>query len=223
MQRILWERLIIALDLKDENKIKNMVGVFKNKKVKFKIGLIAFTKFGPSLVKKLIKNNIDVFLDLKLYDIPNTMLETSKVIAELGCWAFTVHIKAGKENLKNLKEELVKFCKEKKIKVPLVLGVTELTSNCAEVEDVLKLTEIAYFSNLDGVIASAKEVKFIKEKFKNLKVITPGIRPLNYNSYDQKRITTAKEAFSLGADYIVVGRPIIEARDYFKAVRDIFS
>jgi len=219
----LWEKLIVALDFDSEAEIEKAVDILSLKKVKFKIGSIAFTKFGPQLVEKFTKKNIDIFVDLKLYDIPNTMKETAKVIAEMSAWAFTVHIKAGTTALVAVKEQVEETAHEKNIRKPLILGVTELTSSKASEEDVLKLAALASNAKLDGVIASAKEAAAIKAKFKNLKVITPGIRSVLDEKGDQERITTAKTAFDSGADYIVVGRPIISKKDYLKAAEEILS
>jgi orotidine-5'-phosphate decarboxylase len=220
----MWNRLIVALDLDSEREIQKVVKVLAPKKVKFKIGSIAFTKFGPQLVKGFTRRKIDIFVDLKLYDIPNTMKETAAVITEFGAWAFTVHIKAGKEALEAVKDEVVRVARKNKMRKPLILGVTELTSTDASIEQVLDLVEKAYKAGIDGVIASAKEAAMIKAKFsKKLKVVTPGIRNPNDEIGDQKRITTAQTAFKNGADYIVVGRPIINKKDYLKAAEEILS
>ena len=218
-----WERLIVALDLDDDKEIEKVVKILAPKNVKFKIGSIAFTKFGPSLVCKFTKKNIDIFVDLKLYDIPNTMKETAGVIAEMGCWAFTVHIKSGKDALAAVRDEVRKVSEEKNIRKPFILGVTELTSSKASPEDVLRLVALASDAKLDGVIASAQEVRVIKAKFSNLKVITPGIRSAFDEKGDQERITTAKTAFESGADYIVVGRPIISKKDYLAAAQEVLN
>lgn len=223
-QRLLWERLIVALDSNSKDEIEEVVRVLAPKKVKFKIGSIAFTKFGPALVERFIKQEIDIFLDLKLYDIPNTMKETTVVITTMGCWAFTVHIKAGREALGAVKEEAARVAKAENLRQPLILGVTELTSGNASQEEVLSLAKKAADVGLDGVIASAKEAKAIKEKYgAQLKIVTPGIRNPKDETGDQKRITTAQTAFANGADYIVVGRPIISKKDYLKAAEEILS
>ena len=211
------------MDLDSEKEIEKVVKELSPKNVKFKIGSIAFTKFGPELVRKFTKKNIDIFVDLKLYDIPNTMKETARVIAEMGCWAFTVHIKSGQEALAAVRDEVKKAAEEKNIRRPLMLGVTELTSSKASLEDVLKLVTLANDASLDGVIASAQEAQAIKAKFNNLKVITPGIRSAFDEKGDQERITTAKTAFNSGADYIVIGRPIISKKDYLKAAEEVLS
>lgn len=219
--QISWARLIVALDLDDEKKIESVVKTLAPKKVKFKIGSIAFTKFGPKLVKKLVKKKIDVFLDLKLYDIPNTMKETARVITQMGCWAFSVHIKAGLEALRAVRREVRSVSTKRK---PLILGVTELTSSNATLTEVINLVVQAKSVGLDGVIASSQEAQAIKAKFGNtLKVITPGIRNASDEVGDQKRTTTAQTAFKNGANYIVVGRPIIAKRDYLKAAEEILG
>lgn len=223
IDRMSWQKLIVALDLHSEREIEKVVKTLAPKRVKFKIGSIAFTKFGPALVRKFTKKNIDIFIDLKLHDIPNTMKETARVITEMKCWAFTVHIKAGAKALMAVRDEVKRAALKKKISKPMILGVSELTSSKASKNDVLKLVRAASSAGLDGVIASAKEAKAIKSRFRKLKVITPGIRSPLDEKGDQQRITTAKTAFAFGADYIVVGRPIVSKKNYLKAAEEILS
>jgi orotidine-5'-phosphate decarboxylase len=219
-----WKKLIVALDFDDKKLINKVVKTLSPKGVKFKIGLQAFTKYGPELLKPLIKQKADIFLDLKLHDIPNTMKSAAAVIAGMGCWAFTVHTKAGIEALKEVRAQVLLTSKQKKLRCPLILGVTELTSSNAGLEDVLKLAKLAADARIDGVIASAKEASAIKRKYGNkLKVITPGIRNPNDDIGDQKRVMTAKNAFAAGADFIVVGRPIISKKDYLKAAIEVLK
>ncbi len=217
----MWDKLIVALDLEDKGKIEKIVDSLLPKGVKFKIGSIAFTKFGPAFVKEFIDKGIDIFLDLKLYDIPNTMKKTAKVITEMGCWAFTVHLQAGEDALKAVKLEVEEASRKINKRKPLILGVSVLTSSNATQGEVNGLVLRAKSTELDGVIASACDVKGIKTEFVNLKVITPGIRNSGRDVGDQVRITTANIAFANGADYIVVGRPIIEKEDYLKAAEEI--
>jgi orotidine-5'-phosphate decarboxylase len=217
-----WKKLIVALDLEDKKKINQVVDKLAPKGVKFKIGSIAFTKFGPVFVKRFIDKGIDIFLDLKLYDIPNTMKKTAAVITELGCWAFTVHIKAGEIALREVKQEVAIRAKKLKLRKPLILGVSELTSEKSSSQKVLKLIANAKKTGLDGVIASPQEVYQIKKQY-DLKVVTPGIRSPEGEKGDQKRIATAQFAFNHGADYIVVGRPIINEKDYLKAAKIVLE
>ena len=213
-----WNKLIVALDLEDKTAIAEVVDSLYAKSVKFKIGSIAFTKYGPDFLKNFIDKGADVFLDLKLYDIPNTMKRTAAVIAEMGCWAFTVHLQAGREALTAVKDEVFKISEKMGVRKPLILGVTVLTSQVSDCESVIDLVKIANEVGLDGVISSPKESAVIKENYPNLKVITPGIRINSEGLGDQKRVTTARYALTEGkADFVVVGRPIIKEKDYFKA------
>ena len=219
----LWEKLIVALDLEKKIEIENVVDALAPKGVKFKIGSIAFTRFGPDFVRGFISQGIDIFLDLKLYDIPNTMAKTSSIITELGCWAFTVHISSGGEALGAVKGAVADTARRLSKPKPLILGVSVLTSSEATQVQINNLVKRAGFVGLGGVIASAHDVKEIKKNFPNLKVVTPGIRNLLDERGDQKRIATASVAFANGADYIVVGRPIIGKGDYLKAAEEILQ
>ena len=219
----IWEKLIVALDLEKKIEIENVVDALAPKGVKFKIGSIAFTKFGPDFVKGFISQGIDIFLDLKLYDIPNTMAKTSSIITELGCWAFTVHISSGGEALGAVKGAVADTAVRLNKPKPLILGVSVLTSSEATQAQINNLVKRAGFVGLGGVIASANDVKEIKKDFPNLKVVTPGIRNPSDARWDQKRVATASVAFANGVDYIVVGRPIIGKSNYLKAAEEILQ
>jgi len=216
-----WEKLIVALDLEKKFEIEKIVDTLAPKGVKFKIGSIALTKFGPDFVRGFINQGIDIFLDLKLYDIPNTMAKTSSIITELGCWAFTVHLCSGGEALGAVKGAVADTAKKLNKPEPLILGVSVLTSSKATKAEINNLVKRADYVGLGGVISSANEVKEIKKDFPKLKVVTPGIRNPSDTRGDQKRVATASVAFANGADYIVVGRPIIGKADYLKAAEDI--
>jgi len=216
-----WEKLIVALDLEKKSEIERVVDVLAPKGVKFKIGSIAFTKFGPDFVRGFISRGIEVFLDLKLYDIPNTMAKASSIITELGCWAFTVHLHSGIEALTAVKEAVADTAKKLGKPESLILGVSVLTSSEASKDEVNNLVKRADCLGLGGVISSANEVKEIKKDFPKLKVVTPGIRNPQDAKGDQRRVATASVAFDNGADYIVVGRPIIGKSDYLKAAEEI--
>ena len=216
-----WNKLIVALDVVCEKEFKKIISQLSPKVKIFKVGPIAYFKLGPKTIDWVNKQGAKVFLDFKLYDIPHTMLETAKNFTDIGVWAFTVHTKAGIEALSFLKKELSLYAKKRKKKCPLIVGVTELTSNKVSIAQVMKLAEVAERCNIDGVVASVWEAKEIKNKF-NLKVITPGIRNKTAND-DQRRVASVKDAIKQGADYFVVGRPIIKARNYMKAAEEILS
>ena len=218
-----WSKLIVALDVEDKKRIEKIVKRLSGKVKKFKIGLVPFSKFGPEAVVAVKRRKRDVFLDLKLYDIPNTMNRAARIAAQLGVWAFTVHARSGEKALGGLKRDLAVFCRKKSLRRPLVIGVTELTSKTSSRRKVLNLAGLCAKVGLDGVVCSAREASFIRKKYKNLRIITPGIRPPKSKADDQKRITTASQAFKNGADYIVVGRPIIEQKDHLKAAQEVIS
>ena len=214
-----WNKLIVALDVTSEKKIKHILKVLSPKVKKFKVGLIAYTRFGPETIKWIHQRGGKVFLDFKLFDIPNTMAETAKSFIDLGVWAFTIHLRSGEKSIKLFRKELLKAARLKKVRAPLIIGVTELTSQKASVTGVLNLAKVAKQCSLDGVVCSVWEAGKIKQKF-GLRTITPGIRKGKDRS-DQKRVATVGDAVKNKVDYFVVGRPIVCARDYLKAAEDI--
>jgi len=215
---MLEDKLIVALDISDKRKLKFLVNSLYPVVKKFKVGLIAYTAFGPEIVDWLVKKGVDVFLDLKFFDIPNTVAEVSKIIFKKKLWGFTLHLKMGKENILRFKEIIGKKIKKR----TKIIGVTVLTSQEAKIEEVLKLAKIAYETELDGVVCSVWEAKKIKEKFPSLITITPGIRTKKTND-DQKRVATVEEAEDAGVDFFVIGRPIIKRKNPLKAVKKILN
>lgn len=216
-----WEKLIVALDTDSPYQIKRAIEVLSPKVKKFKVGLIAYCRMGPKVLNAVNKRGGEVFLDFKLYDIPNTMVETAKNFADWNVWAFTVHIKSGKKNLGILKESLSSYCGRIKKRRPLIIGVTELTSVKSSRRKILDLATKAKEAGIDGVVCSVWEAKQIKETL-GLITITPGIREKKGED-DQQRVATVKEAVREKADYFVVGRPIIKEKDYLKAASKILS
>ncbi len=225
------EKVIVALDLKGFDNIVRLVDKLDGA-VWFKVGAVNFTAYGPRLISELKKRNKKVFLDLKYHDIPNTVKAATVAACELGVDMITVHASGGVDMMRAAVEAL--RTKPSIEKPPIVLAVTVLTSMDDEIlkeslfvdlsvgQMVLKLAENAYRAKVDGVIASPKEIKLIKDTFGNkLRIITPGIRPVWAAKGDQKRITTPADAVKLGADSIVVGRPIYENSDPERAFEQI--
>lgn len=183
-----------------------------------KLGSEFFTAHGPAGINEVKKFGLPIFLDLKLYDIPNTVRKTLSNILSLEPEFTTIHISGGSEMLNScvkLKNELGSSTN--------LIGVTMLTSFNDELiheiglqktvsENVMNLSGIAQKCNLDGIVCSPLEISMIKEIYGNkLKLIVPGIRENVNSPNDQKRTLSAKEAVDAGADIIVVGRPIIES------------
>ena len=180
-----------------------------------KLGLEFFTSCGITGIEKIANYQIPLFLDLKLYDIPNTVKKSLKNILSFCPEYTTLHVSGGSEMLRecvNLKKELNSHTN--------LIGVTMLTSfdnksineigiSGSVVKSVENLSKLALNCGLDGIVCSPLEIKKIKDAFgSKLKLVVPGIRNDITNSDDQKRILSAKEAIELGADIIVVGRPI---------------
>ena len=202
-------KIFIACDTKNISKVKKIFKYSSSKKiiVGYKFGLeFLNSKNGRFFISK-ITNKI-IFADLKLNDIPNTCVSTLKAIKDLKINYLTIHISSGLEALKAIKQI------SGRIKI---VGVTTLTSlNNKSLKQigytksvknlVIHQARLANKANLDALVCSAHEVKFVKKIFKK-EIITPGIR-LKGNYNDQKRVTTPKEAFKNGSDWIVIGRSI---------------
>lgn len=223
------ERLIAALDVESIDDARQIIRELKDYVNIYKIGSRLFTLCGPESVRVVKEAGAKVFLDLKLHDIPNTVAGASRAIIKLNVDMFDVHCLGGREMMKAAKEASVA------IGNTLVFGVTILTHlnddmikeelgiNKSIEDEVLHLAGIALEAGLDGVICSPREITAVRKVCGNKLIITPGIRPVWADSYDQRRTLTPKQAIEAGADYIVVGRPIIEAPDRQEAVQKILS
>jgi len=217
----LAKKIIVALDVDTEEEALRLTEQLPESEV-FKVGLNLFTAKGPSLFEKLQSQNKKVFLDLKLHDIPNTVAGAVKAGTRHGVYMMTLHTSGGKEMMERAvsaaAEEATKLGTER----PLLVGVTVLTSLKAEhlrtigIESdteaqVLKLAGLAQEAGLDGVVCSPQEIELVKgECGLEFLVVAPGIRPAWAAAQDQKRILTPAQAVRKGADYIVIGRPIIK-------------
>lgn len=187
---------------------------------RLKVGKELFTRCGPEIIKALHQRNFDVFLDLKFHDIPNTTAQAVVAAAELGVWMVNVHASAGLEAMSLAKKRLLEGGFD-----TLLIAVTVLTSmdNQALMQtgvadgldvQVSRLAQLTKQAGLDGVVCSAQEAKVLKSLCgKDFKLVTPGIRLLEDNADDQKRICTPKQALSYGSDYLVIGRSITQAAD----------
>jgi len=227
------ERIIVALDVATGDEAREIVSELRGKVGAFKIGSQLFTAVGPELVSEFTSAGIKVFLDLKFHDIPNTVVNAAIEAARLGVWMLNVHTLGGSEMMKMTASEVRLACEKEKIARPLIIGVTILTSsgqstieevgiNRSVEEQVLKLANLAADCGLDGVVASPHEVTAIRETISkpDFHIVTPGIRQSATND-DQERVKTFAQAIKDGADYAVIGRPIIQAKDRTEAVRQI--
>lgn len=216
------DRIIIALDVKDKDEAAKVVSGLKDART-FKVGLELFTAEGPALFKKLKVLRKDIFLDLKLHDIPNTVAGAARSAVRHGVQMMTVHTSGGREMMARAVAAARETAEAEKLSRPLLLGVTVLTSmKAAELDEigmnpdvaaqVLRLAGLAKAAGMDGVVCSPQEIEIIGKEFgRELLVVTPGIRPAWAAAQDQKRIMTPAEAVAKGADYLVIGRPITGA------------
>jgi len=224
-------KLCIALDnpSKEENlKLANEVKEFA-KDIWLKVGFRSYIRDGGEFIEKLKKMGYNIFLDLKLYDIPNTMADAAEEIANLGVDMFNIHASAGKRAMNEVMSRISKFEKR-----PLVLAVTALTSFSNEEfkkiygDDIEKkakeFAKLSYNSGLDGVVCSAFESKEIKNiTSKDFITLTPGIRPFGENAGDQKRVADIDFAKKNLVDFIVVGRPIYKDQNPKEKVEKILN
>jgi orotidine-5'-phosphate decarboxylase len=229
-------KLIVALDVETAQKARELFQALRGIAGMFKIGSQLFTAAGPALVREIVAAGERVFLDLKFHDIPNTVAAAGVEATRLGVSIFNLHAAGGTEMMRRTTETVAECAASEGLPRPLIIAVTVLTSanesTLAEIgydSDtaalVPRLALLAEASGLDGVVASPREVGIIRSVVKKpgFIVVTPGVRPAGSALFDQKRVTTPREAIIAGADFIVVGRPIIEASDPAQAARQIID
>ena len=229
------DRLIVALDVDNTDKALGLVEKLKNDVRFFKVGFELFSSTGPGIIEPIREKGCDIFLDLKFHDIPNTAVKASVAITKLGVYMFNVHALGGYDMMKEVAEAVENAADRAGVDQPKILAVTILTSMDAKAlkalgigdsmkEEVLRLAVMAKDAGLDGVVASPSEAKLIRKKLgEDFLIVTPGVRPALASAHDQKRIATPKNAIKDGADFIVVGRPITEAKDPAAAARQILE
>ena len=219
-------KIIVALDSNNISDALNYIKLLKNDVFAFKIGYEFFFNFGLDGYKIVKKENIKIFLDLKLNDIPNTVKQGIEAIAKLEPFFTTIHISGGDEMQK---KAIAASYKTK------ILGVSILTSidsnqskkyfyNSNVKKIVSDYAKNAYYNKIDGIVCSPLEIELVRKVTqKNFIIVTPGIRPENYKSDndDQKRFVTPKQAINSGANFVVIGRPITKSKYPLKTVQEI--
>lgn len=214
--------LILALDVDTFAKARYFVNRLYPKIKIFKVGAQLFTGCGPKIIEYIHKKGAEVFLDLKFFDIPSTIAKAVQQAVRLKVKMLTLHILGDEEMLKRAKEAARNQAHRLKIRPPLLIGVTVLTSKEAPSDDVLTLAKIGIESGLDGVVCSVREVALLKKEIKKKFVtVTPGIRPEGIAGYDQKRTATIAEAIQAGSDFLVIGRLILEAKEPLSLTEEI--
>ena len=214
-------KLCVALDLPSAKENLLLAESLKDYDVWMKVGFRAYIRDGRDFIVSLkkINPNFKIFLDLKLYDIPNTMADAAEEIANLGVDMFNIHASAGSVAMKTVMDRLTIYEEKQDRKRPLVLAVTALTSfdeahfqmvyEKSIDEKAEQFARMSYENGLDGVVCSAYESRAIKNATSNdFLTLCPGIRPFGEDAGDQQRVATLELANEEGVDYPVVGRPI---------------
>jgi len=201
----------------------------------FKVGSELFTNGGPEIVRRIRAMGAPVFLDLKFHDIPNTVAKAAVEATRLGVKMFNVHASGSLEMMRTTAKEVRRVCRQESRRKPIMLAVTVLTSlnqddlkrvgvDGGVADQVVRLALLTKEAGMDGVVASPHEVADIRKACgRRFVIVTPGIRPFDSSRNDQQRVMTPAEAIHAGVDYVVVGRPILEAKDPLLAAQEIVA
>ena len=221
MVEVAGPRIVVAMDYDNAASCVAMAQRLDPSLCRLKVGKELFTAAGPQVVEQLMGLGFEVFLDLKFHDIPNTTAKAVKAAASLGVWMVNVHASGGERMMLAAREQLDKVQGES----PLLIAVTVLTSmerqdlagvglDVEPQQQVLNLAKLTRQAGLDGVVCSAQEVAMLRAELgSEFALVTPGIRPAGSAADDQRRIVTPADAVELGSSYLVIGRPITQAKD----------
>lgn len=229
------ERVIVALDAASPPEVLRLVGRLREQVSTFKIGLTAYTAGGNRLVQAVQAMGCEVFLDLKLIDIPQQVAGAARSITRLGAKMFTISAFGGIDMMRAAAQAAREQAEEANRRRPLLVAVTVLTSlDQADVgalgigrpvaEEVSELARLAQEAGLDGVVASGHETAELRKVLgRDFALVVPGVRPAGTLGGDQKRVVSPRDAFEAGADYVVVGRPVTEASDPVAALAEVLK
>ena len=221
------DKIIVALDVATKEKALELVQELRDQISFFKIGLQLYTAEGPEIIRAVLATGSKVWLDLKLYDIPNTVAGAVKSASHLGVHMLTIHLSGGRE--------MIRAATDARANNIVILGVTVLTSATEQTlreigiadrvaDQVLRLAGLGVETGIDGLVASPHEIKTLRYEFGDkVKIAVQGIRPRWAEPGDQKRFMTPREALDAGADYIGIGRPITAHRNPREAVERILE
>ncbi|HAR35823.1 MAG TPA: orotidine-5'-phosphate decarboxylase [Acidobacteria bacterium] len=222
MKRDIARKIIIALDVKNREEARSVLESLPEARI-FKVGLELYTAEGPAMLDLVKGYGKEVFLDLKLHDIPNTVAGAVRSAVRHGVSMLTLHTSGGGEMMKKAVEAARETAAKENKPLPLILGVTVLTSlkdsDLQEIgfssdskNQVLRLARLAVEAGIEGIVCSPQELEPLRAELgEKVRIITPGIRPAWAEAQDQKRIMTPEEAVKKGADFLVIGRPITQA------------
>ncbi|WP_371361390.1 Orotidine 5'-phosphate decarboxylase [Sporomusa rhizae] len=219
------KRLIVALDVDTMDEVRQLVETLGDAVSHYKVGMQLFYSVGMECLTYLRERRKDVFLDLKMHDIPNTVAQGAASLTRLGVAMINVQASGGLAMMRAAAEKVTETASALNIPRPKLIAVTVLTSmdntewtllrNVASIPDqVVHLAKLAKEAGLDGVVASPQEAELIRKACgDDFAIVTPGVRPLGAALNDQSRVATPADALKAGAHYLVVGRPITKAQD----------
>ena len=221
------DKIIVALDVATKRQALSLVEQLHDQISFFKVGLQLYTAEGPEIVRAVLSTSAKVWLDLKLYDIPNTVARAVESASNLGVQMLTIHLSGG--------SEMIRAATAARPNKMLLLGVTVLTSATEQTlreigiadkvdDQVVRLAKLGVEADIDGIVASAHEIKMLRTEFGDkIKIAVQGIRPTWADPGDQKRFMAPRQAVEAGADYIGIGRPITAHRNPREAVAKVLD
>jgi orotidine-5'-phosphate decarboxylase len=221
------DKIIVALDVATKRQALSLVEQLGDQISFFKVGLQLYTAEGPEIVRAVLSTSAKVWLDLKLYDIPNTVARAVESASNLGVQMLTIHLSGG--------SEMIRAATAARPNKMLLLGVTVLTSATEQTlreigiadkvdDQVMRLAKLGVEADIDGIVASAHEIKMLRTEFGDkIKIAVQGIRPTWADPGDQKRFMAPRQAVEAGADYIGIGRPITAHRNPREAVAKVLD
>ncbi|MFA5115085.1 MAG: orotidine-5'-phosphate decarboxylase [Candidatus Omnitrophota bacterium] len=216
--------LILALDTGDLRRVRYFVSQLGPYVKMFKVGSQLFISRGPEVVRFIHRSGRDVFLDLKLFDIPNTVANAVREAVRHRVKMLTLHIAGGSQMLEKAALAARDESRRLGCRRPLLIGVTVLTSSKASGRAVLSMGRMGLACGLDGLVCSVREAALLRRSIKNdFIIVTPGIRPPGSAADDQKRAAGVRDAVISGSNFLVIGRPILEADDPVFTARKILK
>ena len=225
------EKLIVALDVPSEEEAKNLIRQLKKDVSFFKVGLQLYTACGPKILSYLHKSHLKSFLDLKFFDVPSTVGKACMEATKKGVDMFNLHALGGREMVERAVDATTNIAAKLDVKKPLILVVTVLTSvkdlgevgiNMDMASSVTRFARMAKEAGADGVVCAPTDIEMVRRECgEEFVIVTPGIRLPDQAADDQVRVATPATAIKAGANYIVVGRPILKSPDPVAAVQMI--
>ena len=230
MNQVFLNPIIVAIDKNSETEAYELSKELRGHIGAVKLGLEYFNTYGPEGIIKIKNLDIPIFLDLKIHDIPQTVKKTIDTLSSLRPAILNVHALGGKKMMEYALEAISQSSPETHLIAVTILTSLDNDDLCMMGVDistknlVSNLAKLTKESGLSGVVCSSEEIKIVRKSCgKNFKIIVPGIRPEGFSNNDQKRVMTPKEAIILGADHLVIGRPITESKDPKNTVIEILN